>query len=219
MIEEKMQQYYAVRAPEYDAVYLKAERQADLRALEIKIPALLAGRRVLEVAAGTGYWTQFIAPHVPAMLATDFNIETLAVAKQRGDFANLTFAVADAYCLPDSFIGFNGAFAGFWFSHIAKARRAEFLHGLHQHLEVGARVVLVDNRYVLGSSTPIATVDEFGDSYQLRHLSNGAEHLVIKNFPSLAELRELVADCAVNIIYQESEYFWTLSYELAVLEK
>lgn len=219
MIEEKMQQYYAVRAPEYDAVYLKPERQADLRELEITIPALLAGRRVLEVAAGTGYWTQFIAPHAKEMLATDFNIETLAVAKQRGDFANLSFAVADAYCLPERLKDFDGAFAGFWFSHIAKARRAEFLRGLHQHLKTGARVVLLDNRYVLGSSTPIAKVDECGDSYQLRHLNNGAEHLVIKNFPDFTELQALLADCAVNMNYQESEYFWTFTYELAALEK
>ena len=38
-MSEAMQGYYAARAPEYDRVYLKPERQADLRAIEAWLPA------------------------------------------------------------------------------------------------------------------------------------------------------------------------------------
>lgn len=57
-----MHDYYASRAPEYDRVYLKPERQADLDAIRRWLPPLFAGRSVLEVARGTGYWTQYLAP-------------------------------------------------------------------------------------------------------------------------------------------------------------
>ena len=57
-----MQAYYAARAPEYDSVYRKPERQADLRAIEQWVPSRFVAARVLEIACGTGYWTQFIAP-------------------------------------------------------------------------------------------------------------------------------------------------------------
>jgi len=50
-----MQDYYAARATEYDKVYAKHERQADLRQIEQWLPSVLAGRSVLEVACGTGY--------------------------------------------------------------------------------------------------------------------------------------------------------------------
>lgn len=55
--EASMAAYYAARATEYEAVYAKPERQADLRLLEAWLPGVFAGRRVLEVAAGTGWWT------------------------------------------------------------------------------------------------------------------------------------------------------------------
>ena len=50
-----LQSYYAARAGEYDAIYRKPERQADLRAIEQWLPSVLRGRRVLEIACGTGY--------------------------------------------------------------------------------------------------------------------------------------------------------------------
>ena len=46
-------EYYQQRAPEYDEVYAKPERQADLAELRRLLPPLVAGRRVLEIAAGT----------------------------------------------------------------------------------------------------------------------------------------------------------------------
>ncbi|PIF90927.1 hypothetical protein CLU86_1824 [Acidovorax sp. 62] len=57
-----MQDYYAARAKEYDQIYAKPTRQADLRQMEAWLPTVLAGRNVLEIACGTGYWTQFSEP-------------------------------------------------------------------------------------------------------------------------------------------------------------
>ncbi len=54
--------YYAARAAEYERIYDKSERQADLARLRHLIPSYFVGRSVLEIACGTGYWTQFIAP-------------------------------------------------------------------------------------------------------------------------------------------------------------
>lgn len=52
---DRMADYDAPRAAEYDRIYHKPERQADLRAIENWIANQpLAGRRVLEVARGSG---------------------------------------------------------------------------------------------------------------------------------------------------------------------
>ena len=66
-----MQRYYAARAPEYDRIYQKPERQLDLAALRLWLPPLFAGTYLLEIACGTGYWTQFIAPATATVLAID----------------------------------------------------------------------------------------------------------------------------------------------------
>ncbi len=208
---EAMQAYYAQRAPEYDAVYLKPERQADLRQLEAWLPTQFARRNVLEIAAGTGYWSQFIAPAAASLTLTDANLEPLAIARDRVQ-GRAVFVQADAYALPAELGGFNAAFAGFWFSHVPVARRHEFLQGLHALLAPESVVLLMDNRYVEGSSTPISERDAAGNTYQLRKLADGSVHRVLKNFPDEAELQALIEGLGEAGVYRETEYFWTFQY-------
>jgi ubiquinone/menaquinone biosynthesis C-methylase UbiE len=64
-----MAEYYQQRASYYDQVYDVPERRDDVRRLQQLIPTLLAGRDVLEVAAGTGYWTQYVAAEAASVCA------------------------------------------------------------------------------------------------------------------------------------------------------
>ena len=209
----QMESYYARRAPEYDRVYLKPERQPDLRAIEAWLPPLFANASVLEVACGTGYWTRFIAAAADRIVGIDASAETLALARSRVSAAKATFAVGDAYRLPASLGRFGAAFAGFWFSHIAKARRREFLAGLAARLAPGAKVVLLDNRFVAGSSTPIDEADADGNTYQLRRLEDGSRHRVLKNFPSEAELRESIAGFGERPVLTTWQHYWAFQYD------
>ena len=188
-----MQSYYAARAGEYDRVYQKKERQSDLRQIEQWLPSLLSGATVLEVACGTGYWTQFIAPVASVVVAIDSAPETLQIAQQRVNAANVAFQVGDAYAPGETGRSFDAAFAGFWFSHVPLERQREFLAGLNAALTAGARVVLLDNLLVEGSSSAIAEQDGNGNTYQYRKLSNGSTHRVLKNFPTEAQLHALTA--------------------------
>ena len=207
-----MKDYYAARAPEYDAVYLKPERQADLRSIEAWLAPIFAARRVLEVACGTGHWTRFIAPVAASVLAIDAAPETLRIAEGRVAQGSVQFGVGDAYALPVSEPKCDAAFAGFWFSHVPKARTREFLAGLNAALEPGATVVLLDNCFVEASSSPISERDADGNTYQSRRLGDGSVHRVLKNFPSQAELRALVQGFATNVTYQAWPYYWALKY-------
>lgn len=210
---EALQAYYAARAADYDAIYRKPERQHDLRALEAWLPPLFAGARVLEIACGTGYWTQFLARSAASVLGLDAAPETLALARARALGAHVRWAVGDAYALPRTPQAFDAAFAGFWFSHVPKARRAAFLAGLHAALPAGALVLLLDNRFVPGSSTTICETDAAGDSWQMRTLKGGSEHRVLKNFPDCAELDAAAALAgAAQGAWHSWPYFWAYEY-------
>lgn len=215
MSVDAMHEYYAARAPEYDRVYKKPERQNDLRAIERRLPSVLGGRSILEVACGTGYWTQFLAPVAREVVAVDASAETLRIAKARVVAEHVQFVLGDAYRLPLAPLRFEGAFAGFWFSHVPRARVGEFLHGLHRALVPGAKVVLLDNRFVQGGSTPIAEQDREGNTYQLRGLEDGSTHRVLKNFPSELQLRQAVAGAATEVHFHQWSYFWALEYVVA----
>lgn len=208
--------YYRRRAREYEAIYAKPERQADLAVLRARIPALLAGRRILEVACGTGYWTECLAPKVLEVVAVDLAEEAMAVARAKAYPPDrVRFEAADAYALPGALGTFGGAFAGFWWSHVPRGRIGEFLGTLHARLEPGSTVVLLDNRYVEGSSTPIAGFDADGNTFQVRRLADGSTVRVMKNFPSEEELRRDLAPRATALEYTVLEYYWLASYRLA----
>jgi demethylmenaquinone methyltransferase/2-methoxy-6-polyprenyl-1,4-benzoquinol methylase len=205
--------YYAARAAEYERIYDKPERQRDLARLRVLIPSLLAGRDVLEIACGTGYWTAAIAPSARRIVGVDINPETLEIARAK-DYppGRVTFEAADVQAALAKHRGFDGAFAGFWWSHIPRRERRAFTESLCKALAPGAVVVVLDNRYVEGSSTPLAHADADGNTFQKRRLDDGSEHLVLKNFPTEAELRKELAGLASRVEYTALDYYWLLEF-------
>jgi ubiquinone/menaquinone biosynthesis C-methylase UbiE len=213
-----MQMYYARRAAEYERFYAKPERQQDLPKLIALVAGCLAGRRVLEIACGTGWWTERYAPHASSVYATDVNEEVLAIARAKSYPADrVRFAIADAFDLQAIPGEFDAVFAGFWWSHLKRAQLAGFLDAVSRRLGgsgSGSRVVFLDNRYVEGSSTPIAETDAAGDAWQLRKLDDGSTHRVLKNFPDAKELKAAAQPFARKVEVTELPYFWLLDYEL-----
>ena len=205
--------YYRRRAREYEAIYAKPERQTDLAFLKKYLPERLAGRRVLEVACGTGYWTVLVARTAASIVAVDAAEEPMRIAMSK-DYGerNVRFELSDAYALSAELGRFDGALAAFWWSHVPLSRIADFLASLHARLEPGARVVLMDNRYVDGSSTPISERDAEGNTYQLRRLADGSENRVLKNFPAEEALRTQLAPHAREFSYRALEFYWLVEY-------
>jgi len=210
-----METYYAQRAAEYEKIYEKPERQADLARLRTDLPALFKGERVLEIACGTGYWTPLIAARAESVLALDYAEETLSIAKSK-TYAkrNVRFEQGDAYALPAWPEKFSACYAGFWWSHVPLARLDSFLEGLHGRLEPGARVAFMDNRYVEGSSTPLSRRDPDGNTYQQRRLGDGSSHEVLKNFPTAQEMRSRLSPFGTDVGFSEYEYYWVATYRI-----
>lgn len=216
-IESGIADYYARRAAEYERVYAKPERQADLRAIEAWLVPLFAGRRVLEVACGTGWWTAHGARLAARWLATDLNRETLAIARAKPALPPaVEWREMDAYRF-DALAGetFDAAFAGFWWSHVPRARLRGWLASLHARLESGALVVMLDNRFVPGSSTPISRRDAGGNTFQQRTLDDGSVHEVLKNFPTRDEALDAVGPCTRAAHWVEWSHYWALHYRAA----
>ena len=212
----KLVDYYRKRAREYERSYEKPERQADLAAMKALVSHEMAGHQILEIACGTGYWTQVCAPHAGSVLAVDLVEETLELARAKEyPFGKVRFGAADAHHLEDVPGSFTAGLACFWWSHVLRERIPEFLDGWHRRLGPGARVVVMDNRYVEGSSTPISRTDSAGNTYQLRKLEDGSSHEVLKNFPSSRELEDALRGLSVAARITEFPHYWCLSYRVS----
>jgi protein-L-isoaspartate O-methyltransferase len=205
----RLAEYYAQRAGEYDAIYARPERQRDLARLRDLLPPMVAGRHVLEVAAGTGYWTRVMSGSAATITATDVNDETLAVARIRTyGPARVSFLTADAYALAAVPGEFDVIFCGFWWSHIPRADIPMFLRGLRGRLAPGTALILLDNRYVPGSNHPVSRTGPDGDTFQQRRLGNGRAFEVLKNFPDADQLGRDLAGTATGLRWSELDYYW-----------
>lgn len=228
-----MAAYYARRAAEYERIYHKPERQAELRALEASLAPLFAGRRVLEIACGTGWWTPHGARRAAHWRATDLSPETIAIAQAKPKLpASVQFQVANAYSLAEldapaapegqhepgaasTGTPFDAAFAGCWWSHVPLARLPAWLNTLHARLQPGARVVVLDNCFVPGSSTAISRTDAQGNTYQRRTLDDGSTHEVVKNFPAPEQAIAALGHRAQDVRWTQHTHYWVLQYRLA----
>lgn len=207
--------YYQERAKEYERIYAKPERQEDIKAAAEIVKRLFDGKNVLEIACGTGFWTQFIAETAKSILATDINQTVIEIAKAKQlKEPSVSFEVADMFKNHKN--RYESLFGGFIFSHILKQERRTFFENLVSLSEKGAEIVLMDNLYVEGSNHPITDTDDFGNTFQTRKLDDGSTHRVLKNFPDEQELRDTISDFTDDVSYNRLNYFWILSFRLKI---
>ena len=126
--------YYEARAPEYDDWYLRRGRyargaihdaawNAELDAAGRWLDGLPWQGEIVELAAGTGWWSPLLASRGELSLY-DASPAALDRARERlvahGLRAHLH--VRDAWAAPDRAV--DGLFMGFWLSHVPRERLA-----------------------------------------------------------------------------------------------
>ena len=202
-----MLDYYEKRLPDYESIYHKPERQHDLGWLEQQLCDLTRGKDVVELACGSGYWSRRIAEVSRSLFATDGS-ELLARAALASCMAGrVSCGVIDAFNTP-SLKSYDVILSGFFYSHILRQQLPDFLRGIAASARSGARIVLFDNRFVTGSSTPLSRTDEAGNTFQARALRDGSQHEVLKNFPDETALKMALQTVCYDIEVCQSQYFW-----------
>ncbi len=187
--------YYEARAPEYDDWYLRRGRyehgpihdtawNAELDAAGRWLDGLSLAGRIVELAAGTGWWSPLLAAKGELWMY-DAAPAPLVRARERlvahGLRAHLH--VRDAWAEPDGeAIPAEGLFAGFWLSHVERARTAAFLDLAARWLGAGGRIALIDSlpdprSGAVDQPTPAA-------DRSVRRLTDGREFDIVKVYRS-----------------------------------
>lgn len=215
-IDHNLQEYYAKRAQEYDAIY---HRQIPIRLKEQtyvgkEIERAFKTKYVLEIACGTGYWTKHLLKHAKKVLATDINQEMLEIASQRMPDQSMQFIIGDAYNPPISVPQFTGAMAHCWFSHIPKKRIREFLESLHARLEPNASVMFMDAVYREELGGKLIKKEGSEDTWKRRTLENKEEYDILKNYYTKDELEKIFSPYSNNVSVSYMTHFWVVRYNL-----
>lgn len=210
-----LREYYRNRAPIYEAIYFRPDEQRlhQLEELARALRGWLKGRDVLEIAAGTGWWTVHAASVAKSVTATDLNEETLAIAKMK-PLDKVKFCLADAYRLEEVPGEFDGFLACFWLSHVSRRDLPRFFEGVHRRLKPGSRVFLADNSFVPDFGGRFLEVEGDPDTYRMRTDEQGNEHQILKNYYSEEEFRAMLPG-ASNLDVHIGPCYWWVRYETA----
>jgi len=211
-VNDDLVNYYRLRASEHEKVYSKPERQEDLASACLILKDLFEGKQVLEIACGTGYWTEKICSTASSVVATDINQAVLEIARLKSfPKNNVQFSVLDMY-KDNHPKKFDTLFGAFIWSHIKLQDIPAFLNKMTTMVKPCGRLVFMDNNYVEGSNHPVTQKDEYGNTYQLRKLEDGSPHIILKNFPKEAELHRMIDKVAGDIEFYNLKHFWIMSF-------
>jgi SAM-dependent methyltransferase len=201
-IDATMLAYYEARAPEYDDWYLRRGRyergpihdaawNAELDIAGRWLDELPTRGEIVELAAGTGWWSPLLASKGELSLY-DGTAAPLERARERLVAHQLRahLHVRDAWAEPDRQV--DAVFTGFWLSHVPRARLAEFLGVVRRWLKPGGTFAFIDSLPDEQSSATDHPAP--ADDASVRHLNDGREFTIVKVYYAPAELEAALAE-------------------------
>ncbi len=208
-----MKAYYSKRAREYEEIYNRDDpvRQKELGKIKREISKLFEKRNVLEVACGTGYFTEVISKSAQIVTAFDFSPEVIEIAKSK--HLKAEFIVDDAYEMKKISGSFDAGCANFWFSHIPKNKISHFLELFHSKLLPGAVVFMTDNVYVEGVGGELISKPGDENIYKIRTLNDGSMYEILKNYYTEDELRNIFNKYSDSVEIVMGECFWRVIWK------
>jgi demethylmenaquinone methyltransferase/2-methoxy-6-polyprenyl-1,4-benzoquinol methylase len=184
--------YYCARASEYDQWWLRLgryDRGAEANSNWFKEGATVASAlhsfqptgSVLELAGGTGIWSEQLLPHASHLTVVDGSTEMLALNAVRLHAPNVTYVAANLFEWHPT-DQFDVIFFGFWLSHVPPDRFNAFWELVRKSLKPGGRFFFVDSRRELSSTAVDHRLPDVESTTHKRRLNDGREFQVIKVF-------------------------------------
>jgi len=219
-LEQEQIAYYRARAPEYDDWFFRRGRFdhgpernatwfAEVEQVRDEVRRLGQLGDVLEIAAGTGLWTQHLVDRATSVHCLDASPETLEVNRERLGWAaaRVTYELADVFRWAPA-RRYDTVFFGFWLSHVPAERFEGFWALVADALAPGGRVFLVDSLPSPTSAARGTTVQTGGE--QIRRLNDGRAFTIVKRFYDPADLeRQLRAlGWAIEVRATPTYFLW-----------
>lgn len=200
-ILDEQVQYYRERAAEYDEWFFrqgrydrgKEHRQqwfSEISEVKVALRAAMPSGDILELACGTGLWTQHLAPFATRLVAVDAAPEVISLNQQRVGSIAVKYIVTDLFnwtpCQKFDFV-----FFGFWLSHIPMEKFEGFWQMVRTALKPNGQVFFVDS--LLNQASTAQNHKALNrQGYSERKLNDGKTYRVVKIFHEPNQLQDLL---------------------------
>lgn len=195
---DEMRAYYRARAAEYDEWWYRRGRYdqgpamasrwfTEAAVVETALDGCDMGGDVLELAPGTGIWTERLARAARSVTAVDASPEMIAINRARVASDRVSYVLADLFAWrPDR--TYDAAFCGFWLSHVPRERLDIFLSTVTAAVRPGGTLFFIDSRREPESTARDQRLPDVGAQVTTRHLNDGRAFEIVKVFYEPAEL-------------------------------
>ncbi len=209
--------YYSARAPEYDQWFYRQgrydrgaafKRQWESEAGIVREQLLNAPRQahILEMAPGTGIWTEQLIKIGDRVTALDASPEMIAINKAKLASDKVSYIQTDLFTWRAQ-RQYDMVFFGFWLSHVPGEKLLGFLGAVYDALKPGGRLFFVDSQE-RDMSNRRAETEDLGGEMQQRVLSDGRRYEIVKIYYDPAQLTRILRDGGFEIEVRSTPNFF-----------
>jgi demethylmenaquinone methyltransferase/2-methoxy-6-polyprenyl-1,4-benzoquinol methylase len=214
----EMRAYYRARAAEYDEWFYRRGRYdrgpdanarwfADAEEVFAALDALQITGDVLELAPGTGIWTERLARTARSITTVDTSPEMIAINRAKVASERVTYVLADLFTWrPER--TYDAVVFGFWLSHVPDERLDTFWRMVAAALRPGGTVFFVDSLRDQTSTAADHQLPEESSQVMTRRLNNGAEFQIVKNFHAPAAVQARCAASGLDVTVRETPTYF-----------
>lgn len=214
----EMIEYYRARAQEYDEWFYRQGRysrgedanqrwfaEADIVRQQL-LAAQLEGD-VLELAPGTGIWTEQLLKTAAEVTAIDASPEMIAMNGAKVGAANVAYIQADLFTWrPER--TYDAVFFGFWISHVPSTRLENFAHMVAGAVRPGGKIFFVDSKREDTSTAREHILPAEDEQVMKRILNDGREFQIVKIFYSPETLANIFREAGFDLDVQETPAYF-----------
>lgn len=184
--------YYRARAGEYDEWFYRKGRYNhgeelnrqwfdEAATVRARLHAIGPVQTALEMACGTGIWTQELVKLAARVAALDGSPEMIAINAARVNSPKVTYQQVDLFSWQPG-APVDLVFFGFWLSHVPPDRLDAFLGTVLRAVRPGGKLFFVDSMPEPTSTASDHAAPDAEDVYHTRKLNDGREFRVVKVF-------------------------------------
>ena len=221
-ILQEMVLYYRERAREYDQWFYRqgrfdrgAENNARwfAEAEEVFVALEASGfvGDVLELAPGTGIWTERLVHMATTVTAVDASPEMIEINRAKVASERVSYVLADLFSWRPERL-YDAIFFGFWISHVPRERLDDFLTSVAAMLCPGGKVFFLDGRRETTSTAIDHQLPTEESQIMVRKLNDGRAFEIVKNFYDPVDLATRCTRAGFEIEVRETATYFLYGY-------
>lgn len=209
--------YYRARSQEYDQWFyrrgyydfgadFKQQWRREVQIVRDQLHSSAEQAHILEMACGTGIWTQELIQIGARVTALDASPEMIAINQAKLQSEQVTYQQTNLFQWQPQ-LQYDMVFFGFWLSHVPAEKLPAFLQTVHRALKPGGRLFFVDSRQPETSSPHKRTI-QVSEARESRALNDGRRFEIVKIYYDPRQLTETLHQRGLDIRVRTTPSFF-----------